>query len=150
MVVAPNGNGALFQAIRNNSDVQKALKGTEYVQITGVDNVINRVLDPHFIGYTVKKEYSASLKACMKKGVKESVGIVVKKNGKYAIAEYSELSDADAFALDENGSLKYNLGSILNFLLKTDKLQELCEDIEVLNKQYHKAFKKIAYYNVDK
>lgn len=62
------------------------------------------------------------MKACMKKGVKEAVGVVVKKNGKYDICEYSELSDQDAFAIDENGSLKYNLGNILNFIIKSEKL----------------------------
>ena len=62
------------------------------------------------------------MKACVKKGVKESVGVVVKKNNKYAICEYSELTDQDAFAMDDNGNLKYNLGNILNFIVKTDKL----------------------------
>ena len=62
------------------------------------------------------------MKACVKKGVKESVGVIVKKNNKYSICEYSELTDNDAFAMDDNGNLKYNLGSILNFIIKTDKL----------------------------
>ena len=56
MCVAPNGNGALFEAMKKDRDIHKALKGVEYVQITGVDNVINRILDPVFIGYTVKND----------------------------------------------------------------------------------------------
>ena len=93
MVVAPNGNGALFEAIRTNKDVQKGLKGVEYVHVTGIDNVLNRILDPVFLGYVVKSDLHAGMKGCVKKGVKESVGVVVKKNNKYAICEYSELTD---------------------------------------------------------
>ena len=31
MVVAPNGNGALFEALKKEGTVQRALKGVEYV-----------------------------------------------------------------------------------------------------------------------
>lgn len=69
------------------------MKGVEYVHVTGIDNVLNRVLDPVFIGYAVKNDLHAAMKGCVKKGVKESVGVIVKKNNKYAICEYSELTD---------------------------------------------------------
>lgn len=52
--------------------------------------------------------------------------------------------------MDDNGNLKYNLGSILSFLIKVEKLYELCEDTDVLNKLYHKAFKKVAYFDPEK
>lgn len=43
--------------------------------------------------------------------------MVVKKDGKYAIAEYSELSKENAEALMDDGvTLKYRHGSILVFM----------------------------------
>ncbi len=55
MSLAPNGNGALFEAVATNSEVKAVIEGVEYVQIIGVDNVINKLLDPIYIGFTIKK-----------------------------------------------------------------------------------------------
>lgn len=54
IVMAPNGNGAVFDAVNNNMIVQAIIKSVDYVQIIGVDNVLNRLLDPLFIGFTMK------------------------------------------------------------------------------------------------
>ena len=55
IVMAPNGNGALFDAVNRNDTVKALLSGVEYVQVIGVDNVLNKVLDPTFIGFAVDK-----------------------------------------------------------------------------------------------
>jgi len=69
------------------------------------------------------------MKSCVKRDAKEPVGVVVKKGGKYDIVEYSEISDKDANAVDpKTGELKFGLGSILIFLLRADKLLELCNN----------------------
>lgn len=54
---------------------------------------MNKILDPVFIGYTVKHNFEATMKSCVKRDAKEPVGVIVKKNGKYEVVEYSELSD---------------------------------------------------------
>ena len=88
------------------------------------------------------------MKSCIKRDAKEPVGVVVKKDGKYDIVEYSEISDKDVNAVnDKTKELKFNLGNILIFILKADKLLELCKNTETLNKLYHKAHKKIAYWD---
>lgn len=111
---------------------------------------MNKVLDPVYIGFSVKKNLQAAMKSCIKRDAKEPVGVVVRKDGKYDIVEYSELSDEDAHAVDPNtGELKFNLGNILIFLLKADKLLELCNNTETLNQLYHKAHKKVAFWNFE-
>jgi UDP-N-acetylglucosamine/UDP-N-acetylgalactosamine diphosphorylase len=88
------------------------------------------------------------MKSCVKRDAKEPVGVVLKRNGKYDIVEYSEISEADAAAKDDKtGELKYNLGNILIFILKSDKLIELSNNLETLNKLYHKAYKKIPHFD---
>lgn len=72
------------------------------------------------------------MKSCVKRDAKEPVGVIVKKNGKYEVVEYSELSDEQANEM-ESGELKYRLGNILVFMLKTDKLLELCNNSETMN-----------------
>lgn len=62
--------------------------------------------------------------------------------------EYSEITDDDANAINPaTGELKYNLGNILVFLMRADLLLSLCKNIETLNSLYHKAHKKIPYWD---
>ena len=119
----------------------------DYVQVIGVDNVLNKLLDPLQVGFTAVKGLEASLKCCEKRSPDEKVGVVCKKNDKYDIVEYSELSQEEANKLDEDGNLYFNLGSILIFMLSSKKLLKLCKDTASLNKLYHKAFKKIEFWN---
>lgn len=67
--MAPNGNGGVFEAVSLNHEIQKVIKNVEYIQIQGVDNVLGKILDPIFIGISVKKEISAAMKTCIKKDV---------------------------------------------------------------------------------
>jgi UDP-N-acetylglucosamine/UDP-N-acetylgalactosamine diphosphorylase len=145
--LSPNGNGALFESINTNYIVKNHISRAEYVQVIGVDNVLNKVLDPMQVGFTALKGLEASLKVCEKRYTGEKVGVVCKKNNNYDIVEYSELSQEEANRLDEDGSIYFNLGSILIFMLSSKKLLKLCQDTASLNKLYHKAFKKIEYWN---
>jgi UDP-N-acetylglucosamine pyrophosphorylase len=54
IVMAPNGNGAVFAAVDENPKVKKIISEVDYVQVIGVDNVLNRILDPVYIGFAVK------------------------------------------------------------------------------------------------
>ena len=116
-----------------------------------MDNVLNRVLDPLYVGFAYKHNLQAAMKSCIKRDAKEPVGVVVKrcKNGekKYDIIEYSEISEEDRNAIAENGELKYNLGNILVFILKADLLLSLSNSTDTMNSLYHKAYKKIPYWD---
>ena len=79
----------------------------------------------------------------MKRDPAEKVGVVLTKNGKYDIVEYTDLTEEESKRTVEDGSLFFELGSILMFMLSTKKLLELCQDASVLNKLYNKSFKKI-------
>lgn len=81
--------------------------------------------------------------------VKRSSEIDGETTEKVEIIEYSELSETRAKEIDDKTKeFKYNLGNILIFLLKTDKLFDLC-NTETINKLYHKATKKIPYYDAE-
>jgi UDP-N-acetylglucosamine/UDP-N-acetylgalactosamine diphosphorylase len=97
---------------------------------------MNRVLDPVLIGFTVAKNFDAAMKSCVKRDAKEPVGVLVKRGAqkKYDIIEYSEFSEADSSAVVlETGELKFNLGNILVFIFKTDKLLELSLNNDTMN-----------------
>jgi len=147
--LSPNGNGALFQAIQNNATVKKVIQSTTYVQVIGVDNVMNKLLDPMHIGFTATRGLEASLKCCVKRSPDEKVGLVLVKNGKYDIVEYSEIPVEMTEKEADDGSLYYELGNILMFMLSSEKLLSLCSDTKTLNSLYHTAHKKIEVYNPD-
>jgi len=90
--LAPNGNGGFFDSIVRVEPVRQYLETLDYVQVIGVDNILNKVLDPIHIGYTACNKFTLSVKTCAKAYPEEKVGVVAKKDGKYAIVEYSELS----------------------------------------------------------
>lgn len=121
----------------------------DYVQVIGVDNVLNKVLDPIQVGYTASKNLMCSLKCVPKRDATEKVGVVAKKNGLYHILEYSEIPESLAAQTAYDGSLLFKHGSILVFMVNTKYLLDL-----VLNQQgapsrqktlYHKAYKKVEH-----
>ena len=127
--LAPNGNGALFDAIKNNSEVKEIISKLAYVQIVGVDNAINKILDPLFIGYAMNNSLTAALKAVERDDENEPVGVVAVKNGITEIVEYTELPEmlrkqrhpskepAGYFYTPPPGPLVFNNGHILVFLI---------------------------------
>ena len=115
--LAPNGNGALFDSIANRPNIKACIESLDYVQVIGVDNPINKVLDPVQVGFTADQNLSASLKCVTKANANEKVGVVAKKNGLYYIVEYSEMSAEHSNALQSDGvTLQYRHGSILVFM----------------------------------
>lgn len=125
---APNGNGALFEAINSNRRIKNIINGTTYIQVIGVDNVLNKIMDPVQIGFNYTKGLEASLKCCVKVNPEEKVGVVCVKNGQYDIVEYSELTPEQAQQKreDDESRLHLELGSILIFMLESKKLLSLC------------------------
>ena len=123
--LAPNGNGAFFDALAKSSQLQDLLRSLEQIQIIGVDNVLNKVLDPIQIGFNASEELVCSCKAVAKRDAVEKVGVVGKRDGHYDIVEYSELSDAQANEKGGNGQLRFNQGSILIFMINTQFLVDL-------------------------
>ncbi len=92
------------------------------------------------------------MKSVVKRDAREPVGVVVKKKigdiYKYDIVEYSEIAEADVTAIvQETGELKFNLGNILVFVLKADKLLSLANNTETMNNLYHVAFKKMQFWD---
>lgn len=95
------------------------------MQIIGVDNALNKVLDPIQIGFTASEDLLVSCKAVAKDGPFEKVGVIARKNGLYDIVEYSELDDEQATATKANRELKFNEGSILIFMISSSFLLDL-------------------------
>jgi UDP-N-acetylglucosamine/UDP-N-acetylgalactosamine diphosphorylase len=147
IVLTPNGNGAVFDAINKLPALQEILRDqVDYLQIISVDNPLNKVLDPVMIGMGMHKDLEIVSKAVTKARPDEKVGNFAVKDGKVAVVEYDEMSEAMTKEKDKNGRLKYNHGSICNFLFKVSKLLDICQDTEQLNQMYHKHLKMVPVW----
>ena len=151
--LCPNGNGALFKSLATNQDLQESLKNNsvEYIHIVGVDNILNKFLDPLQVGLTYENSLKGSSKFIQKAYPTEPIGVFVMKGKVLDIIEYTELGEDMSNETLESGEIKYNQGNIVNFLLSVEMLNELCTGkSQALNSLYHCAIKKIPEYNEEK
>ncbi len=142
IATSPNGNGGWFSSMAKAGmlDIAHA-KGIEWLNVFAVDNVLQRICDPLFIGATIANKCDVGAKVIRKCAPDEKVGVMCLEDGKPSIIEYYELTDALASAMDENGEPAYNFGVILNYLFSVDSLEEILKKRMPL----HIVEKKIAY-----
>ena len=146
IIMSPNGHGGTITALKEKGILsnmkENGIKNIFYHQ---VDNVLVRMVDPVFIGYHLKNQAEISLKSVKKLHPEEKVGVIGYINGKLHIIEYSELSQADMYAQNADGSLKYNAANTAIHLMNTEFLEHVCQDGTKL--PYHAAKKKVPYMN---
>ena len=139
---SPNGNGGWFSSlVRSGIFDELCGMGVEWLNVFAVDNVLQRIADPCFIGAVIETGCESGSKVVSKAAPEEKVGVMCLENGKPSIVEYYELTDEMTYQRLENGQLAYRYGVILNYLFRTDCLVEI-------NKQkmpVHIVDKKIPY-----
>ena len=123
---SPNGNGGWFVSM-DRCGVLKQIKagGIEWLNVFAVDNVLQRIADPCFVGATIAADCAVGSKVVKKNAPEEKVGVMCLENGRPSIVEYYELTDELMNAKDENGEPAYNYGVILNYLFRERDLEEL-------------------------
>lgn len=142
LAMSPNGNGGWFKSlVKAGLREDLAEKGVEWLNVFAVDNVLQKIADPVFVGATISSGCVSGAKVVRKVDPYERVGALCLEDGKPSIIEYYELTPEMAEATGENGSLLYGFGVILNYLFRVDKLIE----IENNNLPLHIVEKKVPY-----
>ncbi len=143
---SPNGNGGWYSSmVRAGLDKILAEEGIEWIDIFAVDNVLQRICDPCFVGATVLADVAVGAKVVRKAAPDEKVGVMCLEDGRPSIVEYYELSEEMMNAVDEKGEPAYNYGVILNYLFRTSELPKVADDKMPL----HIVRKKIPYIGGD-
>ncbi len=142
LAASPNGNGGWFSSLMNAGllDLMKR-EGIQWLNVFAVDNVLQRIADPTFIGAVIEKECESGAKVVRKNHPDEKVGVMCLEDGHPSIIEYYELTDSLRDTKTETGEPAYNFGVILNYLFRIDCLED------VVNKELplHIVEKKIPY-----
>ncbi len=139
---SPNGNGGWFISMKNAGLLDLIHKeGIEWLNVFAVDNVLQRIADPCFVGATIQKNCVVGSKVVRKSAPDEKVGVMCLEDGKPSIVEYYELTEEMMNAKDEKGDPAYNFGVILNYLFRENDLEKMMEN----NMPLHIVEKKIPY-----
>lgn len=144
--LSPNGNGGWFTSLMKSEAVKMIDKyGIEWLNVFAVDNVLQRIADPVFVGATIDSGCVSGAKVVKKANPDEKVGVMCKRNGHPSIIEYYEFTDELKAVMDETGEPAYNYGVILNYLFRVKELREILD----ARFPIHIVEKKIPYMNED-
>lgn len=142
LATSPNGNGGWFTSLHKSGLLDDIhARGVEWLNIFAVDNVLQKIADPAFIGATILSGKESGSKVVRKASPEERVGVMCQEDGKPSIVEYYEMTEEMVTQRDEQGELLYRFGVILNYLFRVDRL----EDIMLNRMNVHVVEKKIPY-----
>lgn len=142
IATSPNGNGGWFSSMKKAGllDIIHSA-GIQWLNVFAVDNVLQRIADPCFVGATIEADCKVGAKVVRKNDPDEKVGVMCLEDGRPSIVEYYEQTEQLRNTKDENGDPAYNFGVILNYLFHESSLEEICDKELPL----HIVEKKIPY-----
>lgn len=140
--LSPNGNGGWFYSMEVTGVLKDVkARGVEWLNIFAVDNVLQRIADPVFVGATIDSGCVSGAKVVRKADPEEKIGVLCLEDGKPSIVEYYEMTEEIINSREANGELSYNFGVILNYLFRVDQLEEISSQKMTV----HVVEKKIPY-----
>lgn len=146
VAMSPNGNGGWFGSMVKAGLLEDIhARGIEWINVFAVDNCLQRIADPLFIGATIDSGCESGAKVVRKAAPDEKVGVLCTEDGRPSIAEYYEMTEEMATARKENGDLLYGFGVILNYLFSEKKLEEIAD----ANMPIHVVEKKIPHIDAE-
>ena len=150
VAVAPDGNGGIYQALlTSNVRTDMRHRDVRHIHAYCVDNCLVKVADPAFIGFAASKDVDIATKVVRKRNAKESVGLILLKDGKPDVVEYSEIDSTTAEAKDpkQPDILKFRAANIVNHYYSFRFLKTIETWAHKL--PHHVAKKKIPCINIE-
>lgn len=142
VATAPNGNGGWYASMENTGMLHELRKSQiEWLNVFAVDNVLQSIADPCFIGAVIESGNVSGAKVVAKAAPDEKVGVLCLEDGRPSIVEYYEMTEEMRTLREPDGTLSYRFGVILNYLFRTDQLEETL----AYKMPLHKVFKKIRF-----
>ena len=150
VAVAPDGNGGIYNALVESKALDDMKRrGIEHIHAYCVDNCLVRVADPVFIGFAASLDVDIATKVVRKRNATESVELILLKNGRPDVVEYSEIDKAVAEEQDpkQPGVLKFRAANIVNHYYSFRFLESI--PLWSKNLPHHVARKKIPYTDLE-
>lgn len=150
VAVAPDGNGGIYHALLiSNVRTDMRKRGIQHVHAYCVDSCLVKVADPVFIGFAASKDVDIATKVVRKRNASESVGLILLRNGKPDVVEYSEIDKdlAEEKDLKHPDVLRFRAANIVNHYYSFRFLETIEEWSHKL--PHHVARKKIPYVDTE-
>jgi UDP-N-acetylglucosamine/UDP-N-acetylgalactosamine diphosphorylase len=142
IATSPNGNGGWFLSMAKTGVLKKVQEtGIEWLNTFAVDNVLQRIADPCFIGATIVRNCECGAMVVKKAAPDEKVGAMCLEDGRPSIVEYYDMTPELMEAKNEKGDPAYNFGVIMNYLFREKDLERIMGEQLPL----HVVEKKIAH-----
>jgi UDP-N-acetylglucosamine/UDP-N-acetylgalactosamine diphosphorylase len=141
----PDGNAASLKHFVDKGVWSKWYQqGVRYLVYLHIDNPLADPFDAELIGFHKRQQSDLVIKCIARQDPKEKLGVIVIKNGKPDVIEYSEIIAEERDARDPDGALKHPCGNVSMFSFKMDFVRD------VANRYYdqlpfHKAWKAVKY-----
>jgi UDP-N-acetylglucosamine/UDP-N-acetylgalactosamine diphosphorylase len=145
LALSPNGHGGVVEALaRAGLMDQLRSQGVRRFFYFQVDNPLVKVADPVFLGQHLKRRAEMSLKVVAKTVPEERLGVVVRRDDRLHVIEYSDLPEEWARRRDRSGRLQFWAGSIAIHVFELEFLDRLARTSAL---PYHRALKCVPYVN---
>lgn len=142
LALSPNGNGGWYSSLVRAGLAEDARRrGVEWFNVFAVDNVLQRMADPVFVGATIASGRATGAKFVRKAYPEERVGVLCLEDGLPGVIEYYEIDEKMANLRDGAGRLVYSCGMTLNYLFRADVLRAIAGS----RLPVHIAKKKVPY-----
>ena len=114
LAMAADGNGGIYPAMHNKGVLaHMEANKIDYMHTICIDNALVLGLDPTFMGMVVSQGAEVGSLVVPKRDWEEKIGMLVKKDGQFSVAEYSDVSDDMKKAIDPStGQLQFLAGNI--------------------------------------
>ena len=140
--MSPNGNGGFYSSMMNAGlDEFCREQGIEYINVFAIDNVLQRIADPLFVGATIDSGFATGAKVVKKVDPGEKVGAICLEDGQPSVVEYYDMTDELLEAKDEEGEPAYEYGVILNYLFRLKEMDGIVRN----EMPVHIVKKKVPY-----
>ncbi len=138
---SPNGNGGWYSSLKDSYSDILAKEGIEWLNVFGIDNVLQKICDPLFIGATVLSGCACGAKVVKKTCAEERVGVLCTQNSKPSVIEYYDMPKELSEMRGGDGELVFRYGVILNYLFNVSRLDKIIYE----KLPYHLAKKAIPH-----
>ncbi len=127
IATSPNGNGGWFTSLLNDKSSKQMLEdyNIKWLNIFNVDNVLQKMADPVFVGATILSGYEMASKVIRKADPYEKVGVMCNKNGHPSVVEYIDLPEHMALLTNNKGERIYDFGAFMNYLFSVEMLNRI-------------------------
>jgi UDP-N-acetylglucosamine/UDP-N-acetylgalactosamine diphosphorylase len=147
LATGPDGNGgALHQFVKEGLWQDWYSKGIRYLNFVLIDNALADPFDAELIGFQQRMNSDIVIKCIERQDPEESVGIIVRENGKTAVVEYSELSNEERSAMNPDHTFRHPLANLSLFSFTMEFINQAVNTTQPV---LHKAFKAVTFINAE-